>query len=228
VGDDLAAPRTTSPRCRRSTAAARSGISHGKGVRVRRAPAAEAEARAPFDKGAVAVWSFIASETAFFVILILAYVFFNATSRPGGTASAPLARRAEDRHLHGVPLASSFTLWLSEKALEESTARSRALALRHHRARRRLHGRPGARVPGPLSSRRGLTSNLFATTFFTLTGFHGLHVTVGLIALGIVLGLSLLGDFGSELAPAPAVGLYWHFVDVVWIVVFTVVYVRAR
>jgi heme/copper-type cytochrome/quinol oxidase subunit 3 len=67
---------------------------------------------------------------------------------------------------------------------------------------------------------------LFATTFFTLTGFHGLHVCVGLIALIIVLGLALAGDFKAGRSPAlKAVGLYWHFVDLVWVVVLTVVYI---
>jgi heme/copper-type cytochrome/quinol oxidase subunit 3 len=70
-----------------------------------------------------------------------------------------------------------------------------------------------------------VSSNLFATTFFTLTGFHGLHVCVGLIALLIVLGLALAGDFKQGHPPSlKAVGLYWHFVDVVWVFVFSVVY----
>ena len=67
--------------------------------------------------------------------------------------------------------------------------------------------------------------DLFATTFFTLTGFHGLHVCVGLIALLIVLGLALAGAYKNGSVPALGpVGLYWHFVDVVWIFVFSIVY----
>lgn len=72
-----------------------------------------------------------------------------------------------------------------------------------------------------------VNSNLFATTFFTLTGFHGLHVCVGLIALLIVLGLSLAGDFKQgRIEAAKSIGLYWHFVDGVWLVVFAVIYLR--
>jgi heme/copper-type cytochrome/quinol oxidase subunit 3 len=72
-----------------------------------------------------------------------------------------------------------------------------------------------------------VNSSLFASTFFTLTGFHGLHVTLGLVALGILAGLAFAGDFRGKSSPAlKAVGLYWHFVDVVWIVVFSIVYVR--
>jgi heme/copper-type cytochrome/quinol oxidase subunit 3 len=70
-----------------------------------------------------------------------------------------------------------------------------------------------------------ISSNLFGTTFFTLTGFHGLHVLIGLVALAILLGLALAGDFKDPEAPGVgAVGLYWHFVDAVWIVIFTIVY----
>jgi heme/copper-type cytochrome/quinol oxidase subunit 3 len=72
-------------------------------------------------------------------------------------------------------------------------------------------------------------TNLFATTFFTLTGFHGIHVTAGLIALLVVLGLALAGDFKARPSPAlAAVGIYWHFVDVVWVFVLCVVYILPR
>ena len=65
-------------------------------------------------------------------------------------------------------------------------------------------------------------TNLFATSFFTLTGFHGLHVSLGLIALLVLLGLALAGD---RLHVLEAAGLYWHFVDIVWVFVLTVVYI---
>ena len=72
-----------------------------------------------------------------------------------------------------------------------------------------------------------VSRNIFATTFFTLTGFHGLHVTVGLVALAILLGLVARGDFDDKPSSAlVAVGYYWHFVDVVWVIVFSIVYLR--
>jgi heme/copper-type cytochrome/quinol oxidase subunit 3 len=72
-----------------------------------------------------------------------------------------------------------------------------------------------------------VNSNLFTSTFYTLTGFHGLHVTVGLIALGILACLAFKAEFRKRSSAAlRAVGLYWHFVDLVWLVVFGVVYVR--
>jgi cytochrome c oxidase subunit 3/cytochrome o ubiquinol oxidase subunit 3 len=71
----------------------------------------------------------------------------------------------------------------------------------------------------------GFTTSLFGSSFYTLTGFHGAHVTAGVIML-----LSMVGMLRSEKIPGPEhevvdnLGLYWHFVDVVWIVIFTLVY----
>jgi cytochrome c oxidase subunit 3/cytochrome o ubiquinol oxidase subunit 3 len=71
----------------------------------------------------------------------------------------------------------------------------------------------------------GFTTNLQSSAFFALTGFHGVHVTIGIIMLLSLYTLSLRGKLPSEKAETvEIVGLYWHFVDVVWIVIFTVVY----
>ena len=70
-----------------------------------------------------------------------------------------------------------------------------------------------------------LTTNLFGSTFYVLTGFHGGHVAVGVLWLTTLLVRSLQGKLGPEKAlNVEIAGLYWHFVDVVWIVIFTVVY----
>ncbi len=72
-------------------------------------------------------------------------------------------------------------------------------------------------------------TNLFAASFFTLTGFHGFHVIVGLIALGVVAWMTFKGDFlRGHHAAVQAVATYWHFVDAVWVVVFSVVYLVSR
>jgi heme/copper-type cytochrome/quinol oxidase subunit 3 len=71
----------------------------------------------------------------------------------------------------------------------------------------------------------GYTTNLQGSAFYTLTGFHGVHVSIGIVMLLSVVVLSLRGRMGPEKSEAiEIVGLYWHFVDVVWIVIFTVVY----
>lgn len=70
-----------------------------------------------------------------------------------------------------------------------------------------------------------LRTNLFGSTFFTLTGTHGIHVTIGIIWLLAILVSSYIRPMGKEDAIYLEVaGLYWHFVDIVWIVIFTVVY----
>ena len=70
-----------------------------------------------------------------------------------------------------------------------------------------------------------ISSNLFASTFFTVTGFHGLHVTGGIVALVILLVMGRNGYLTSKRSEVfAAVGVYWHFVDVVWVAVFAIIY----
>jgi heme/copper-type cytochrome/quinol oxidase subunit 3 len=67
--------------------------------------------------------------------------------------------------------------------------------------------------------------SLFASCFFTMTGFHGAHVTGGVIMLTVILIQSLRGAYSrNHYSPVELAGLYWHFVDLVWIILFTVVY----
>ena len=86
-------------------------------------------------------------------------------------------------------------------------------------------GGQGLEYYGLISSDVTISDNLFTATFFTVTGFHGLHVIVGLIALTVVFVLAVKQDrnvlHGSTLK---AIGIYWHFVDVVWIAVFCIIY----
>ncbi|MCB0996468.1 MAG: heme-copper oxidase subunit III [Acidimicrobiales bacterium] len=75
----------------------------------------------------------------------------------------------------------------------------------------------------------GYTTNLFGTSFFTLTGFHGVHVSLGIIMLMSLLFHSLRGNMdASKAEKVEIIGLYWHFVDVVWILIFTLVYLFPR
>jgi heme/copper-type cytochrome/quinol oxidase subunit 3 len=121
---------------------------------------------------------------------------------------------------------SSFTIWRSEAALRRQKNGAMLLWL-------------GATfVLGAIFmagqgyeywdlGRRGVDvgSNLFSTTFFTLTGFHGLLVCLGLVTMLILLGVGLAGDFRSGGATVlEAFSYYWHFVDIVWVFVLTVVY----
>ena len=74
-----------------------------------------------------------------------------------------------------------------------------------------------------------IQTNLFGTTYYSLVGLHAFHVTVGLLALTTVSIFTLLGDVKQQHAERVEVlSMYWHFVDAVWVVVFTVVYIIGR
>jgi cytochrome c oxidase subunit 3/cytochrome o ubiquinol oxidase subunit 3 len=74
-----------------------------------------------------------------------------------------------------------------------------------------------------------ISTNLFGSTYYTLVGFHALHVTVGVIIMLTVLGLAVRRRLTMESRPGvELISWYWHFVDGVWVVVFTVVYVLGR
>jgi heme/copper-type cytochrome/quinol oxidase subunit 3 len=71
----------------------------------------------------------------------------------------------------------------------------------------------------------GFTTSLFSSSFYTLTGFHGVHVTVGVIMLMSLVAITLRGRIpGDRAEVVELIGLYWHFVDIIWIVIFTLVY----
>jgi cytochrome c oxidase subunit 1/cytochrome c oxidase subunit I+III len=170
------------------------------------------------------VVAFIISESAFFGVLILAYLYYQAA--PAGGPSARDLSLLKTGFFSLCLFASSFAIWRAEAGLErgDAGAMQRWLAATVGLGAAFLAGQ-GLEYRGLFRTGVSVHSNLFATTFFTLTGFHGLHVGVGLVALLIVLGRALAGDFrtgGRNVLRA--VGLYWHFVDGVWLVVFSTVY----
>jgi cytochrome c oxidase subunit 1/cytochrome c oxidase subunit I+III len=181
------------------------------------------------EKNKTAMTVFIVSEAMFFLMLILAFVYYNATPGPGPSAAVSL-NLPRTAFFTGCLLASSATLWRAEK----SCARRNRTALVRWLAATVVLG--AVFVAGQAGEywglfRRGLAvdTNLFASTFFTLTGFHGLHVCAGLAGLGVVLWLIRKGDFKDFNSPAlGTLGLYWHFVDGVWAVVFLLVYLGPR
>ncbi len=193
-----------------------------------------------FDRAKVGVAAFVISEAGFFLVLILAYVFYTLHAGEGPTAASSLD--AKKTGIYTVCLlASSFTLHRAEKALRAGSSPGFRGWLAATIALGSVFMVGQALEYLELFSRgMSVSTNLFATSFFTLTGFHGLHVTLGLVALAIVLGLAQAGDFrrrkGSDkhgggrppgTSAIESIALYWHFVDVVWIVVFGVVYLRA-
>jgi heme/copper-type cytochrome/quinol oxidase subunit 3 len=176
------------------------------------------------DKNKAGVMTFIISELGFFGVLILAYLFYNATSQSGrGARELDVLKTT----IFSVCLfASSFTIWRSEVGLH---ANKRGKMKAWLAATILLGGifivGQGLEYWSLYHSGVTIGLDLFATTFFTLTGFHGLHVSFGLLALLVVLGVAFTGYSKNGHLPAlGAVGYYWHFVDIVWVFVFSIVY----
>ena len=168
--------------------------------------------------------AFLVSEAALFSTLIVVYLSFIGKDTVGPSPREALS----------LPLVIGTTICLLSSSATI------------HRAERRLRAgdKPGFRtwwaativlglafligtgfVWFELITRHGLTidRNLFGSTFYTLVGFHGLHVTAGLIALLVVL---LVG--AGRRGAVELVSWYWHFVDGVWVLVFSVVYLYGR
>jgi cytochrome c oxidase subunit III len=179
-------------------------------------------------KGRVGMTCLIMAESAIFSIFVVAYLFYIGKSLTG-----PTPREVLDLPILNsiCLLSSSATITFAERALKRgSTSRFGFWWL----ATIALGGYflLGTGVEWQhLIFDKGLTiqTNLFGTTFYSLVGLHAFHVIVGLLALLIVMALTLAGAVKREHAERVEVlGLYWHFVDVVWIVVFTVVYIIGR
>ncbi len=177
------------------------------------------------DSRKMGIWMFLGSEAVFFGSLITTYVVM----RNRGT-SGPYPHEALS-----VPLVAfnTFDLIASSLMMVLTLASFQAGNLRA--GRRWLMATialglvflGGQAVEFTTLYREGatLSSNLFGATFFTLTGFHGAHVTIGVIWLCFVLARAFAGGVTRENHIAVELGgLYWHFVDLVWIIIFTVVY----
>jgi heme/copper-type cytochrome/quinol oxidase subunit 3 len=168
---------------------------------------------------------FLASEAFFFAMLILAYVYYRGASPDGPNAATSLDVPSA-AIFTAFLLGSSGTLWLAERSM----AQERPAGLRLWLLVTVVLGAvflvgQGWEYLRLIQENVTIDRNLFGTTFFTLTGFHGLHVFSGLIALAILSGLAFAGWFtGPHAVAIESVGWYWHFVDVVWIVIFTLIY----
>lgn len=179
-------------------------------------------------RGPVGMYALIAAEAAIFTIFVVAYVFYLGKSvsgpMPKDVLSTPI--------LYTVCLlSSSLTIHLAVKALRGGSVRTFGVwwLLTITLGALFLYGT--ASEWHRLIYREGLTisTNLFGTTYYSLVGLHGFHVVVGLLALSTVMAFTLFGVVKEEHAERiDVLSLYWHFVDAVWVVVFTVVYVIGR
>ncbi len=175
-------------------------------------------------KDRVGMICFIASEAFFFVMLLIAYIFYNFSQHPN--PGAQFLNPTKTAVFTFCLLASSFTYWRAEKKLE---AQSQAGFLLWLIATVLLGGvflaGQAAEYWNLFQTGLRAGTNLFSASFFMITGLHGLHVLIGLLCLLIVLAMALAGDFKKgKTGAVKVIGLYWHFVDAVWIAVFTTVY----
>ena len=179
-------------------------------------------------RGHVAMFALIVAESSIFIIFVVAYLFYLGKSLTGPMPkdvlevpmfyticllSSSLTIHFAVRALRGGSVGSFKAWWFATIAL--GAAFLYGTAHEWHR----------------LIYQDGLTisTNLFGTTYYSLVGLHGFHVIVGLICLSTVMAFALLGDVRQEHTyRVDVLSLYWHFVDVVWIVVFTVVYIIGR
>ena len=192
------------------------------------ADAVESEAEWRPSKGVVGMTCLIIAESAIFLIFVIAYLFYLGKDLSGPTPRQVL----ELPILNSICLlSSSATIMFAIRALRDgdtkrfSTWWLATILLGAYF----LFGT--LREWHRLIHDKGLTiaTNLFGTTFYSLVGLHATHVLVGLLALLVVMGFTFVGAVKKEHAERTHVlGLYWHFVDTVWVVVFTVVYIIGR
>jgi len=176
------------------------------------------------NKTRLAMLLFVASEAVFFILLIVAYVVYHATSPSAADPS---------RYLD-IPRTALFTACL---IISSFTMRHAGI---HFKSGRRkpalvwllatmalgtafLTGQ-GSEYASLIRKDVTISRDLFGTTFFTLTGIHGLHVFIGLVLLGILFGLEMKREVTSSSQAVEGVSIYWHFVDAVWMIIFPVVY----
>jgi cytochrome c oxidase subunit III len=185
---------------------------------------ASASAESVAGAGKVGMWTFLITDAMGFAAMLIAYGVLRARATTWPDANQRLA----------VPLAAAMTFTLLTSSLTVLFALTAARAGRGLVARAWLAvtmacalGFLGAQayeyrhlLTG--TPHLGLTTDLFASTFYVITGFHGVHVLAGLIVLGVV----LVGGRGRP--PSPAVvevaALFWHFVDLAWVPIFTFLY----
>jgi cytochrome c oxidase subunit 3 len=179
-------------------------------------------------RGKVGMACLIIAESAIFTIFVVAYLFYAGKSLSGPT---PLEVLETPIFYTICLLSSSLSIHFAGKSLERGRRGVFLLlwlltlilgALFLYGTGQEWHR---------LIYEHGLTisTNLFGTTYYSLVGLHAFHVTAGLILLTIVFLFGLAGRVGPEQsARIDVLSLYWHFVDSVWVVVFTVVYVLGR
>ncbi|MDQ3107385.1 MAG: heme-copper oxidase subunit III [Actinomycetota bacterium] len=173
----------------------------------------------------LAMWGFLGSECLLFGALISTYLLYKNRSVTG-----PYPEEVFDIPFTSASsfmlLMSSLTMVLALAAIQRGDVRQLRIWLLATSALGGLF-LTGQVYEFTSFYREGLSlsTNLFGSSFFVMTGFHGVHVTLGVLMLLSLYTISMRGGLGQEKSEVVELaGLYWHFVDIVWIVIFTVVY----
>ena len=177
------------------------------------------------DSAKMAVWAFLGSECLFFGSLISTYLLYRSRTEGG----------PEPSEIYDIPYTSvsSFVLLMSSLTMVLALA---AIQRGDHRQLRiwllataflgmSFVGGQIYEFTTFVEEGLKISTSPFGSSFFVLTGFHGAHVTVGILMLLSLFGMSVFGRLQTDDArKVEMVGLYWHFVDIVWIVIFMIVY----
>ena len=179
-------------------------------------------------RGRVAMSFLIVAETAVFTIFVVAYVYYM-----GRDVHGPTPREVLELPIFGTIclLSSSVFIWLAERAIEHGQMQAFKLWWGVTCLLGAIFLGDTALEWKKLITVDHLTirTNLFGTTYYSLVGLHASHVIIGLLLLSVVLILALMNKVQpSHAERVQVLALYWHFVDAVWVVVFTVVYVISR
>jgi cytochrome c oxidase subunit 3/cytochrome o ubiquinol oxidase subunit 3 len=179
-------------------------------------------------RGVVAMVSLIVAESAIFTIFVVAYLYYL-----GRDVSGPTPKEVLDVPIFNTVclLSSSFFIWLAERAIEHGRMKAFTLwwAITFLLGSIFLIGTGVEWYKLIVHDHLTISTNLFGTTFYSLVGLHASHVVVGLLMILLVLAFALTQKLHPHHAERVKVlSLYWHFVDGVWVVVFTVVYLVGR
>ena len=177
----------------------------------------------------LAMWAFLGSDCLLFGALISTFLLYRNNS-----GSGPAAGDVFDIPFTSVSsfvlLMSSLTMVLALSAIQRGDHRNfRLWTLTTAMLGALFIGGQVYEFTSFYREGLGYTTSPFSSAFFTLTGFHGVHVTIGIIMLMSLYVSSVRGKVSTRNAETvEIVGLYWHFVDVVWIFIFSVVYLTAK
>ena len=179
-------------------------------------------------RGRVGMISLIIAESAIFTIFVVAYIFYI-----GKSLSGPKPKDVLEIPIFNTIclLSSSLTIHLAVRALRSARVNAFGLWWFVTMVLGTIFLVGTGREWQHLIFDKGLTisTNLFGTTYYSLVGLHAFHVTVGLIGIVLAMIFTLLGKVESVHSERVDVfSMYWHFVDAVWVVVFTVVYFIGR